>query len=258
MGIPHIFITGMAYTKVNMIKLGTFVLVTFFLLFSTSVHAWTNPSQQPPNGNVSQPLNTGTSDQVKNAGLSLNTLWVPGASQLTGLVTMNGGLTITSGNLILPTAGYINFSGSGSTGYGLRYSGGNVQYRNSGGSWTNIAPTLTYAQYGYTNQAGTGSSLCNETTFAPSMTSCEIMPSTAGAAVTSAGWTYTASSTRIYKVIPGQSSTPWTFCVMNGYQTPYDWHTDVQVIRMTDNKWYISTFIYSSVNTLLSSVACYR
>lgn len=51
---------------------------------STLVIAWTGPTSAPPNGNVAAPINVGTTAQVKNGGLSVNTLGVFGNGTLTG------------------------------------------------------------------------------------------------------------------------------------------------------------------------------
>ncbi len=59
--------------------IGGAVGVTFA---SMAAIAWTGPTQSPPSGNVSAPINVGTIDQVKNAGLSVNALAVFGNSQL--------------------------------------------------------------------------------------------------------------------------------------------------------------------------------
>lgn len=86
------------------------------------VQAWTGPSQSPPNGNVSAPVNVGASDQVKNAGLSLNSLAVFGNGILSG-----------SNN-------YLNFGTDvGSIGYGIRNNAGTMEVKSSGGSWAAIA-----------------------------------------------------------------------------------------------------------------------
>lgn len=50
------------------------------------VLAWTGPTQAAPAGNVAAPVNVGPSDQVKNAGLSLNALTVFGNGVLTGKI----------------------------------------------------------------------------------------------------------------------------------------------------------------------------
>lgn len=55
-----------------------------------AVFAWTGPSSAPPNGNVDAPVNVGATDQVKNAGLSVNALAVFGDSAMTGNVTAVG------------------------------------------------------------------------------------------------------------------------------------------------------------------------
>ncbi|MBL8158627.1 hypothetical protein JNK62_03795 [bacterium] len=51
--------------------------------------AWTGPASAPPNGNVSAPINTGTTDQVKSGGLSVDTLAVFGNGTLTGNFGIN-------------------------------------------------------------------------------------------------------------------------------------------------------------------------
>jgi hypothetical protein len=54
------------------------------LIAAPFVFAWTGPTQTAPAGNVSAPINVGSSDQVKNAGLSVNALTVFGNGVLTG------------------------------------------------------------------------------------------------------------------------------------------------------------------------------
>lgn len=54
------------------------VLFAGVALVSAQVGIWTPPSQPPTDGNTPAPLNVGTLDQVKNAGLSLNKLLVNG------------------------------------------------------------------------------------------------------------------------------------------------------------------------------------
>ncbi|MFZ2556254.1 MAG: hypothetical protein WAX57_05445, partial [Minisyncoccia bacterium] len=51
---------------------------------SVAVFAWTDPVSAPPNGNVWAPINIGNSDQLKNAGLGINSLAVFGNSILSG------------------------------------------------------------------------------------------------------------------------------------------------------------------------------
>lgn len=91
------------------------------LALGISVFAWTGPTATPPNGNVSAPVNVGTTDQVKNGGLGVNSLAVFGNSILSG------------------TDRYLNFgTTAGTNGYGIRDSGGTIQVKNSGGTWANI------------------------------------------------------------------------------------------------------------------------
>ncbi len=94
------------------------VTATLFLGLSRA-YAWTGPSAAPPNSNVSAPINVGTVDQVKNAGLSLNALAVFGNTILSG------------------SSRYLNFgTTAGSGGYGIRDNAGTMQFKNSAGSWT--------------------------------------------------------------------------------------------------------------------------
>jgi hypothetical protein len=48
------------------------------------VLAWTGPTEPAPGGNVAAPINTGTTDQIKDAGLFLNALGVDGNAILFG------------------------------------------------------------------------------------------------------------------------------------------------------------------------------
>ncbi len=82
------------------------------------VMAWTGPASAPPNGNVSAPINVGTTDQVKNAGLGLNSLAVFGNAILSG------------------ASHYLNFGTTvGSSGYGIRDNNGVMEYKDSTGTW---------------------------------------------------------------------------------------------------------------------------
>ena len=48
------------------------LIVAIVLSFGISaVYAWTGPTQAPPNGNTSAPVNIGTTAQVKNGGLGV-------------------------------------------------------------------------------------------------------------------------------------------------------------------------------------------
>ncbi len=96
------------------------------ILFTASsvLAAWTGPpAGTPPANNVPAPVNVGTTNQVKDAGIALNNLAVFGNTILTG---------------VSPT--YLNFGATAlSTGYGFRDNSGKLEYKNSGGTWTGIA-----------------------------------------------------------------------------------------------------------------------
>lgn len=79
------------------------------------VHAWSGPSQSPPDGNVSAPVNVGAADQVKTGGFGAGSLRVTGSN------------------------GYLNFgSTEGESGYGIRDSAGVLEFKNSGGAWDSV------------------------------------------------------------------------------------------------------------------------
>lgn len=63
--------------------------------------AWTNPTASPPNNNTPPPVNVGTVDQVKDAGLSVNTLYVDGQSSFANTLDMNSNRIL---NLAAPTS----------------------------------------------------------------------------------------------------------------------------------------------------------
>lgn len=64
------------------------ILLALILAFGISYvsAAWSGPTQAPPNGNVDAPINVGIVDQIKNAGLGLNTLAVFGQGSFDGEV----------------------------------------------------------------------------------------------------------------------------------------------------------------------------
>jgi len=68
------------------------VLIMIFVL-NYLVLAWTEPSQSPPDGNVSAPLNVGNTGQSKAGGLILNT-----GGAVTGLVVDKGNVGIGMSN----------------------------------------------------------------------------------------------------------------------------------------------------------------
>ena len=103
-------------------SLASFLLVLFIPII---LSAWTGPTSAPPNSNVSAPVNLGSSDQVKNAGLSLNSLAVFGNTVLSG------------------TTNYLNFgTTAGATGYGIRNNSGTLEFKNNGGAWQSLSTII--------------------------------------------------------------------------------------------------------------------
>lgn len=75
------------------------VIITLFI-GAEYLSAWTAPAAVPPTGNVAAPINTGTVDQNKSAGLSLTRLLVAGQTML--------GLDVTpEANLLLDVNGRV-------------------------------------------------------------------------------------------------------------------------------------------------------
>ncbi len=56
--------------------------------------AWTGPTSAPPNGNTPAPVNVGTTNQIKNGGLGVNSLAVYGDSVVTGNSSVDGYLKV--------------------------------------------------------------------------------------------------------------------------------------------------------------------
>ena len=98
------------------------------LLSFTLVAAWTDPTEAPPNGNVAAPINVGSTAQVKNGGLGVNTLTVFGNSLFGGGAGSNA---------------YMNFGEiSGSGGYGIRDNDGTLEFKNDGGDWASLQTVI--------------------------------------------------------------------------------------------------------------------
>lgn len=71
-----------------------FLILTIILTAALSVNylfaAWTGPTQAPPEGNTSTPIHVGSTDQVKDGGLSLEGLSVFGGGYFQGNVGIGG------------------------------------------------------------------------------------------------------------------------------------------------------------------------
>lgn len=149
---------------------GFFAGAVFFIAASL-VLAWTGPTSAPPNGNVSAPINVGATDQIKNAGLGINSLAVFGNSILSG-----------------PSVTYLNFGTipegqPPSSGYGIRDNNGTMEFKNSSGSWQSpLSASSTFSQIKFadgttqTTAPGTGgiaavtTASCTSSCFSPGCT----------------------------------------------------------------------------------------
>jgi hypothetical protein len=78
-----------------------------------------------------------------------NTLVVDAANNRIGIGDSSPDHTLdVAGNIGIPASGYINIGDTdGSSGYGLRESSGDMQYKDSGGSWADISQAPTDAEY---------------------------------------------------------------------------------------------------------------
>lgn len=91
------------------------IYVSAFLLIPSALFAWTGPTAAPPGNNVAAPVNVGATDQFKPGIVGANILNIYGSSQ------------------------YLNFGNTtGSSGFGIRNNGGNLEAKNSGGAWVKL------------------------------------------------------------------------------------------------------------------------
>lgn len=111
------------------IKVSALALALSFGL--SFVYAWTAPTQNPPAGNVSAPINTSATAQTKAGGLTVGGLTLPAGSTITG-----GGANSTYGSLTVNGSknGWygLNFPGAGTLMMHPSYSG---FYNSSDNSW---------------------------------------------------------------------------------------------------------------------------
>lgn len=73
-------------------------LLAAALLVAATLSAWSGPTATAPAGNVPAPINVGTTDQVKNAGLSVNALTVFGSSYIQSKLGVGVASPIVSGD----------------------------------------------------------------------------------------------------------------------------------------------------------------
>ena len=115
------------------------------ILCTTAIaSAWTGPSATAPAGNVSAPINVGSSDQVKNASLGIN------------------GLAVFGNTLLSGSSRYLNWdTTAGSGGYGIRDNAGTLEFKNSGGSWASLQSTVSGLVGGGTAWTTSGNNIYN-------------------------------------------------------------------------------------------------
>jgi hypothetical protein len=218
------------------------LLLVGALFTSFGALAWTNPSGLPTTSNIQSPIHTGSTAQTKNGSLGLGGLAVFGNTRVQQNRYINWGTTI------------------GEPGYGLRSNAGTMEYKNEGDpAWTPFGSGSGSGsqQYGFT---GTGESewpqweICAQTSL--SNVICETYSATNG-------WNNEVltgtSQSMWYKEIPGQSSSAWKLCSLNGYTTPYDHGTVTYVVKKTDQKWYLYASRSSSgIRAPNTTVNCWR
>ena len=89
-----------------------FLILTIILTAALSVNylfaAWVGPTQAPPGGNTSTPVHVGSTDQVKEGGLSLDALSVFGGGYFQG----NVGVGVVTPTAALDVTGNIKASGT--------------------------------------------------------------------------------------------------------------------------------------------------
>lgn len=101
------------------------IILALVTVGAASAYAWTGPTQAPTGGNTPPPINTGTTNQIKNGGLTVNALTVTGnTTSLNGLV--NTGNIVNSGNASFGNGVTVKDPGApaGSTGTTIFY--GNI------------------------------------------------------------------------------------------------------------------------------------
>ena len=96
-----------------------FLILTIILTAALSVNylfaAWVGPTQAPPGGNTSAPIHVGSTNQVKDGGLSVNALSVFGSEYVQGNLDVDGGIEV--GNTTNTNAGTIRWTGADFEGY---------------------------------------------------------------------------------------------------------------------------------------------
>lgn len=120
------------------------------ILGASALSAWSGPSANPTSGNIAAPVTVGSTDQVKDAGLSINALAIFG----TTYVSTKVGVGRTSPVVATDVNGSIRAGNGGETcnaslGGAIRYnaSAHQLEYCNES-AWTTVSPPQRYRLYG--------------------------------------------------------------------------------------------------------------
>jgi hypothetical protein len=138
------------------------------LLAASALSAWSGPSASAPGSNVTAPINAGTVDQVKNAGLSINALTVFGGAYIQnklGIATsspavaleVNGTVKIGNAGEVCQsvTAGSIRYNSSSAK---MEYCNGTVWGPFTQAASNNLTISGDTTNYNIFTQAGSPSS----------------------------------------------------------------------------------------------------
>src|SRR6185295_19265780 len=104
---------------------GTVFILGIVLFASSLLQAWSGPTATAPNGNIAAPVNVGTTDQVKNAGLSLNALTVFGSQYIQSKL----GVGVASPVVSIETPGTVKIGNGGETCQAI--TAGGIRYNSS-------------------------------------------------------------------------------------------------------------------------------
>lgn len=132
-------VTQLTRSQSAIIGLVAFVATASLLAVAS---AWTAPSANPPSGNMSPPITTGSVTQTKAGNITVN-----------GMAIFGNTLIQASG----PSNGYLSFgTTAGTSSYGIRSRNGLIEFKNQGGHWLSLASTT--ANYVNTGQWQAGPS----------------------------------------------------------------------------------------------------
>ncbi len=131
-----------------------FLILTIILTAALSVNylfaAWVGPTQAPPDGNTSTPIHVGSTNQVKEGGLSVEALSVFGSGYFQG----NVGIGVVTPTETLDISGGVKVGNTTNTNAGtIRWTGADFQGY-MGGDWVSltgaglVCTSFTYSAWG--------------------------------------------------------------------------------------------------------------